>query len=295
MWMLSSDVLSALDGQSPQATSGRGPLVNPLVGVYRTKDGRHISLVFLEADRYWADFCRLIGRDDLLADPRFSDLAARREHGMACQAALDEEFSSRTFAEWKELLAGIDAPWAPVQSLAELLDDPQVIANGYIGDVVDRWRAGIPAASRAVAVRRATARPAAALRSTARTPNPSSWTWVTTGTRSSASRKSGSSFDRAEPPCSCAGRAVRSFLEGPRPSTSSAWPVAPDVGSSATPPTLSARTVGRPIPTSPSRRWTGRAPFVPGLSCASRSSPDSTRTSPSCSSMSSWRRNRTSD
>jgi crotonobetainyl-CoA:carnitine CoA-transferase CaiB-like acyl-CoA transferase len=136
MWMMSSDVLSALDGGSPQATSGRGPLVNPLVGVYRTKDGRHISLVFLEADRYWADFCRLIGRDDLLADPRFSDLASRRENGAACQAALDEEFASRTYAEWKELLAGIDAPWAPVQSLAELLDDPQVIANGYIGDVV---------------------------------------------------------------------------------------------------------------------------------------------------------------
>jgi crotonobetainyl-CoA:carnitine CoA-transferase CaiB-like acyl-CoA transferase len=116
--------------------SGRGPAVNPLVGVYRTKDGRHISLVFLEADRYWAEFCRLIGRDDLLADPRFSNLASRREHGEACRAALDAEFSSRTFAQWKELLAGIDAPWAPVQSVAELLDDPQVIANGYIGDVV---------------------------------------------------------------------------------------------------------------------------------------------------------------
>jgi crotonobetainyl-CoA:carnitine CoA-transferase CaiB-like acyl-CoA transferase len=136
MWMLSSDVLSALDGGSPQATIGRGPTVNPLVGTYRTKDGRHIQLVFLEADRYWGDFCRLIGRLDLLADSRFSDLASRREHGAACQVALDEEFATRTFAEWKELLAGIDAPWAPVQSLPELLEDPQVVANGYIGDVV---------------------------------------------------------------------------------------------------------------------------------------------------------------
>jgi len=136
MWMLSSDVLSALDGASPQATSGRGPVVNPLVGTYRTKDGRHIQLVFLEGDRYWADFCRLIGRDDLLADPRFSSLASRREHGAACQAALDVEFATRTFAQWKELLAGIDAPWAPIQSLPELLEDPQVVANGYIGDVL---------------------------------------------------------------------------------------------------------------------------------------------------------------
>ena len=34
------------------------------------------------------------------------------------------------------MLARLDAPWAPVQSVPELLDDPQVEANGYIGDVV---------------------------------------------------------------------------------------------------------------------------------------------------------------
>ena len=33
-------------------------------------------------------------------------------------------------------LARLDAPWAPVQSVSELLDDPQVEANGYVGDVV---------------------------------------------------------------------------------------------------------------------------------------------------------------
>jgi crotonobetainyl-CoA:carnitine CoA-transferase CaiB-like acyl-CoA transferase len=33
-------------------------------------------------------------------------------------------------------LARIDAPWAPVQAVEELLDDPQVVANDYIGDVV---------------------------------------------------------------------------------------------------------------------------------------------------------------
>ena len=108
---------------------------NPVTGQYRTKDGRHISLVFLEADRYWADFCKLIGRSDMVNDPRYVDLAARRENSEACIAELDAEFAKRTFAEWKELLAGIDAPWAPVQSVEELVDDPQAIANGYFGDV----------------------------------------------------------------------------------------------------------------------------------------------------------------
>ncbi len=53
MWTLSSDVLAALQGDDPRAHAGR-LMVNPLVGSYRTRDGRHIQLVFLEADRYWA-------------------------------------------------------------------------------------------------------------------------------------------------------------------------------------------------------------------------------------------------
>ena len=123
MWTLSSDVLAALQGQTPRAPSDEMRFVNPLVASYGTSDGRHIQLVFLEADRYWADFCRLIGRDDLLDDPRFVDLAARREHAADCVAALREEFATRTFAEWKDLLASIDAPWAPVQAVEELLTD----------------------------------------------------------------------------------------------------------------------------------------------------------------------------
>jgi crotonobetainyl-CoA:carnitine CoA-transferase CaiB-like acyl-CoA transferase len=136
MWTLSSDVLAAMGGDEPKAAAGRGPVFNPVVGNYRTKDGRHVQLMFLQPDRYWPDFCRLIGREDLLADPRFADITARRENADACVAQLDAEFAKRTFGEWKELLGRLDAPWAPVQSVPELLEDPQVSANSYIGDVV---------------------------------------------------------------------------------------------------------------------------------------------------------------
>ena len=135
MWTLSSDVLAALGGVPPATAPDRASTPNPLTGVYRTRDGRHIQLVFLEADRYWRDFCRLIDRDDLADDPRFADLAVRRTNAAACVAELDREFARRDFVEWKELLAGLDAPWAPVQAVTELLDDPQVQANSYIADV----------------------------------------------------------------------------------------------------------------------------------------------------------------
>ncbi|CUU59278.1 Crotonobetainyl-CoA:carnitine CoA-transferase CaiB [Parafrankia irregularis] len=132
MWTLSSDLLSALQGVIPGPRPRR---VNPVFGAYRTGDGRFIQLVFLESDRYWADFCRVLGREDLVDDPRFRDLFARRANADACAEILEGEFSRRTFAECRELLGSIDVPWAPVQAVEELLDDPQVIANDYIGEV----------------------------------------------------------------------------------------------------------------------------------------------------------------
>ncbi|HET6948881.1 MAG TPA: CoA transferase [Acidimicrobiales bacterium] len=135
MWTLSSDVLSALQGGTPRAVDLRSATPNPLVATYRTKDGRHIQLVFLESDRYWRPLCEVMGRAELGDDPRFADQASRAVNRDACMTLLDEEFATRTYDEWKDLLARIDAPWAPVQAVEELLDDPQVVANGYIGEV----------------------------------------------------------------------------------------------------------------------------------------------------------------
>ena len=136
MWTASSDLLSALQGGEPRAVGGRGPIVNPLIGTFITADGRHIQLVFLESDRYWGPLCDLIERPDLRDDPRFIDHHARDANQLACVAALDEVFAGRTYEEWKQLLRQLDAPWSPVQSIEELLTDPQVLANDYLGEVV---------------------------------------------------------------------------------------------------------------------------------------------------------------
>lgn len=135
MWTLSSDLLTALQGQPLPRAGDRATPPNPLTSTYRTSDGRFIQLMFLQADRYWPAFCRVFGREDLVEDPRFIDMAARKENNAACVAELDAEFGRRTFEECKALLGTLDAPWAPVQRVDELLDDPQVIANGYIGEV----------------------------------------------------------------------------------------------------------------------------------------------------------------
>lgn len=135
MWTLSSDLLTVLGGGQMPRGMDRTAMPNPLVNTYRTADQRFIQLMFLQADRYWAEFCQAFKRDDLIDDPRFADLKVRGENRQACVAILDEEFGKRSFDECKKLLNTIDAPWAPVQRVDELLEDPQVMANDYIGEV----------------------------------------------------------------------------------------------------------------------------------------------------------------
>jgi crotonobetainyl-CoA:carnitine CoA-transferase CaiB-like acyl-CoA transferase len=119
------------------AGGGRESIANPIVNNYRTSDHRFLSLVMLQSDLYWPDLVELIGHPELATDPRFIDAAARAENRRECIATLDEIFGSRTYAEWCEVLAEAKGVWAGVQTLGEIIRDPQVAANGYMADLVD--------------------------------------------------------------------------------------------------------------------------------------------------------------
>jgi crotonobetainyl-CoA:carnitine CoA-transferase CaiB-like acyl-CoA transferase len=103
---------------------------------YRTKDGRFISLVFVnDPDPDWADLCAHLGHPELSADPRFATGPARSENRAESTRLLDEIFAQRTYDEWKQVLATARGVWAPVQTAGEMHNDPQTIANGFIREV----------------------------------------------------------------------------------------------------------------------------------------------------------------
>jgi crotonobetainyl-CoA:carnitine CoA-transferase CaiB-like acyl-CoA transferase len=136
MWVLSPDIVaSGLYGGDPMPKFDRSSTPNPLVGNYRTSDGRFITLMMLQGDRFWPEFCTVVGRPDLIDDPRFVDGASRFANRQECVKALDDVFASRTYVEWNAALAPLTGAWAPVQMASELVDDAQVIANGYLGRV----------------------------------------------------------------------------------------------------------------------------------------------------------------
>jgi crotonobetainyl-CoA:carnitine CoA-transferase CaiB-like acyl-CoA transferase len=89
----------------------------------------------LESDRWWPEFCRHIGREDLLTDPRFTDARSRTKHSEACVEEIQATLSEAPLEEWRKRLANLRAPWEVVQTSFEAYDDPQAEANGYIVEV----------------------------------------------------------------------------------------------------------------------------------------------------------------
>jgi crotonobetainyl-CoA:carnitine CoA-transferase CaiB-like acyl-CoA transferase len=101
---------------------------SPITGGYITKDSRTLVFVILQPDRYWAKFCNAVGRPDLAENPKYQTIEGRAEDVVELRQIFSEIFMSKTYDEWHPLLEGI--PYAPNQSLKEIINDPQAIASG---------------------------------------------------------------------------------------------------------------------------------------------------------------------
>jgi CoA:oxalate CoA-transferase len=113
----------------------RDKAFNPLWNHYRCADGKWLSLAMLQPDRYWKEFCAVIGRNDLVEDARFAEVRARGKNAAALIEILDQVFATRTREEWMRVLkAGGDFIYTVVNSVSDLPDDSQVKANEYVVD-----------------------------------------------------------------------------------------------------------------------------------------------------------------
>ena len=109
----------------------QAPLMNP----YCAADGRWFFFTGLEAGRHIGAVCRALGRPDLLDDPRFADASAIRRHRSEVIAILDEIVAERPLAEWAERFDREGVWWAPAQTPAEVVDDPQLLVNDGIVEI----------------------------------------------------------------------------------------------------------------------------------------------------------------
>ncbi|MGW1029482.1 CaiB/BaiF CoA transferase family protein [Streptomyces sp. NPDC002577] len=143
IWAMGQGLALALATDTPSTPpAANAPRTNPLSANYRSKDGRWLSLCCLQANKYWAPVCEVIGRPELAADSRFSDQASLMANSGEAIDILREAFAERTLDEWRKRLAGFTGQWAVVQDTREAAADPQTAANGYVQEC--RTSAGTP-------------------------------------------------------------------------------------------------------------------------------------------------------
>jgi crotonobetainyl-CoA:carnitine CoA-transferase CaiB-like acyl-CoA transferase len=128
-WDLGLQMLLGKVSPAESRHHNQSPLMNP----YRAADGKWFFLTGLEANRHIGSVARALGQPELLEDERFSSASAIRRNRTEFIALLDEAFAGRPLAEWAERFDREGVWWALAQTPAEVVEDPQLVANdGFV-------------------------------------------------------------------------------------------------------------------------------------------------------------------
>ena len=77
-------------------------------------------------DALWQSVCKVVGREDLLADERYATPTLRARHQAELRDTLEGVFGTRPAAHWIERFREAGVPCAPINTYSQVLADPQV-------------------------------------------------------------------------------------------------------------------------------------------------------------------------
>ena len=97
---------------------------------YKTQDGQYLA-VLPYWDNHWETFCEISGRKELIQDARFIDMASRLKNIDESYRLTSEIISSRSRDQWLDLLGDTKIPMMVVNSLDDLIEDPQLVASEF--------------------------------------------------------------------------------------------------------------------------------------------------------------------
>lgn len=130
IWAAAAWVEGGLNGGHFFPQHDRKDPPNALLNPYRTSDGRWILLVAAQR-KDWPGLAKAIGKPELLEDARFND-ENRIANSAALVELLDPLFASQPLAHWKEVLDAGRVIFGVVQIAEEIINDPQLAANGIV-------------------------------------------------------------------------------------------------------------------------------------------------------------------
>jgi crotonobetainyl-CoA:carnitine CoA-transferase CaiB-like acyl-CoA transferase/flavin reductase (DIM6/NTAB) family NADH-FMN oxidoreductase RutF len=123
--------LHDMTGTVPGPEGNSHPFLAPF-GLFPAKDG-HVALGIVD-DAFWQRLATLMGRDDLVSDPRFATRAARATNSTELNAIVANWCSLHSKDKLTATLGG-EVPYGPLNNIADIIRDPHVISRGMMAQI----------------------------------------------------------------------------------------------------------------------------------------------------------------
>ncbi|MDL2248723.1 CoA transferase [Tyzzerella sp. OttesenSCG-928-J15] len=120
-------------GKAPQTIGNRHPSITPFEP-FKCADGVYL-MIAIGNDKLWAAFCNMVGRNELISDPRFETNPKRTENHALLKPICDEIMFAKTSAEWEKLFEENNIPATTINTIDKVAENPQVLARDMIVDV----------------------------------------------------------------------------------------------------------------------------------------------------------------
>lgn len=121
------------DGQSRRTGNHHHASAVAPYNVYAASDG-HVAIICVR-ERHWLALLDAMGKPELADDPRFTDRVTRAQNMEATDAVVEAWTSTLSKADVFQVCQQHQVPCAPVQSLADVLNDPHLLERGALARV----------------------------------------------------------------------------------------------------------------------------------------------------------------
>ena len=130
-WAVSNFLVA---GREPRAMGNENVTASPS-GTFAT--GKGLLNIAANKQEQFEALCRVVGRPQLITDPRFAERQGRLQHRFELKAALEQAMAVKSADDWWALLNAEGVPAGPVYTVPQVLEHPQIATRGMIATYKD--------------------------------------------------------------------------------------------------------------------------------------------------------------
>jgi len=118
-----------IGGERPRPMGNENMTASPS-GAFRTGDG--LLNIAANQQQQYETLCRLIGRPELIGDPRFAAREERKRRRAELSKEIETALASRSAADWAKLMNEAGVPAGEVLDVPSVLEHPQIVERALL-------------------------------------------------------------------------------------------------------------------------------------------------------------------